>query len=309
MFNPSRTVIEAFVETTVNRFNQAFPHPERPYSGVLEQSIRMGLEAFANSDSTYHDLDHTVMVTDVGQSILWGRLMSHGDVSAHDWLHATIGMLYHDIGMIRGVLKGDRGGHYIINELGETLVPAVGATDACLSPYHVARGCIFVKERFATEDLIDVATLAQHIEITSFPVPEDAFYQRVADFSGLVRAADLIGQLADPQYIQKLSKLYHEFQETGEADKLGYANAGELRADYPRFFFNQVRPYISEGLRFLRLTQDGQLWVANLFSHVYSEQQGEPSFGPERRNDSLPPQNLGRRAGDKRPPQIAFSNS
>ncbi len=308
MFNPSRTVIDAFVETTVHRFNQAFPNPDRPYAGVLEQSARMGLEAFANSDSAYHDLDHTVMVTDVGQSILWGRLMSHGDVSAHDWLHATIGMLYHDIGFIRGALKGDRGGQYIINELGETLVPPTGATDAYLAPYHVSRGCMFVKERFATEPLIDVATLAQHIEITRFPVPEDAFYQRVADFSGLVRAADLIGQLADPRYIQKLSKLYVEFQETGETDRLGYANAGDLRADYPSFFFNRVRPYISEGLRFLRLTQEGQQWVANLFSHVYSEQQGEPSFGPERRNDSIPPQNKGRRASDRQPPQIAISN-
>jgi hypothetical protein len=249
------------------------------------------------------------MVTDVGQSILWGRLTSQGDVTAHDWLHAIFAMLYHDVGFIRGILKGDRGGRYIVNEFGDTVAPPAGATDAYMAPYHVSRSCLFVKERFATETLVEAGTLIHHIEMTRFPVPRDAFYQRVGDFAGLVRAADLIGQMADPQYIQKLSKLFMEFSETGEAERLGYDNPGALRADYPSFFFERVRPYISEGLRFLRKTQEGQLWIANLFSHVYSEQQSEPSYGPERRQRDEPGSDQRRRAGDRVGPQIAVSNS
>ena len=171
----------------------------------------MALESLTNSDCSYHDLNHTIMVTDVGQSILWGRLTSQGDVTAHDWLHAILAMLYHDVGFIRGILKGDRGGRYIVNEFGDTVAPPAGATDAYMAPYHVSRSCLFVKERFATETLVDAGTLIHHIEMTRFPVPRDAFYQRVGDFAGLVRAADLIGQMADPQYIQKLSKLFMEF--------------------------------------------------------------------------------------------------
>jgi hypothetical protein len=165
-----------------------------------------------------------------------------------------------------------------------------------------------VKERFATETLVDAGTLIHHIEMTRFPVPRDAFYQRVGDFAGLVRAADLIGQMADPQYIQKLSKLFMEFTETGEAERLGYDNPGALRADYPAFFFERVRPYISEGLRFLRKTQEGQLWIANLFSHVYSEQQSEPSCGPDAGSATIRAATSDA-AGDRVGPQIAVSNS
>ncbi|NJN50723.1 MAG: hypothetical protein HC809_02000 [Gammaproteobacteria bacterium] len=113
--------------------------------------------------------------------------------------------------------------------------------------------------------------------------------------------------MADPGYIQKLSKLFTEFSETGEAERLGYDNAGELRAAYPAFFFERVRPFVSEGLRFLRKTQEGQLWIANLFNHVFSEQQCEPSYGPERRvRDDAAPE-VKRRAMDRPVPQIAIN--
>ena len=113
--------------------------------------------------------------------------------------------------------------------------------------------------------------------------------------------------MADPLYIQKLSRLYVEFSETGEAERLGYENAGELRADYPSFFFERVRPYISEGLRYLRKTQEGQLWIANLFSHVYSEQHCEPSYGPERRLNTEDQNNYQRRSSDVAAPKVVFS--
>jgi hypothetical protein len=305
VFSPTRIVIDAFVANVMATFQKAFPGAPSQQVGVFEQGIRMSLEALTNSDCSYHDLHHTIMVADVGQSILWGRLTSQGDVSADDWIHAMLAMAYHDIGFIRGILKGDRGGRYIVNEFGDTVVPPAGATDAYMAPYHVSRSCLFVKERYATESLVEVGTLIHHIEMTRFPVPNDAYYQRVGDFSGLVRAADLIGQMADPQYIQKLSRLFMEFTETGEAERLGYNNPGELRAEYPTFFFERVRPYISEGLRYLRKTQEGQLWIANLFSHVYSEQQGEPSYGPERRQRDDPRSEFRRRSSDRPTPQVA----
>jgi len=307
MFSPTRTVIDAFVDCVTATFTRAYPGATHTQAAVLEQSARMALESLTNSDCSYHDMHHTVMVTDVGQSILWGRLMSQGDVTPHDWLHAILAMIYHDIGFVRGILKGDRGGRYIVNEFGDTVAPPPGASDAYMAPYHVTRSCLFVKERFATETVVDAGTLIHHIEMTRFPVPQDAFYQRVGDFAGLVRAADLIGQMADPQYIQKLSRLFFEFSETGEAERLGYQNAGELRADYPTFFFERVRPYISEGLRFLRKTQEGQIWIANLFSHVFSEQQSEPAYGPERRLREASSTDPQRRAGDRPAPTIALN--
>ena len=282
MFNPQRLLTDAFVEHLVTSFRQAFARENPQLEGLLRQSCRTALENLSNCDAAYHDINHTILVTDVGQAILWGRISSQGDIGPEDWVHAVIAMLFHDIGYLRGVLKGDRSGDYICDHDGNTVTPPPGATDAFMAPYHVSRSRLFVEQRFAAEPLLDVEILSDYIEMTRFPVPADAFYQRAGDLGGLIRAADLIGQLADPRYLQKLAHLYAEFQETGDAERMGYTNPGHLRSTYPAFFYQKVSPYISEGLRFLRKSESGKAWVAQLYSHVYTEQHQEPSYGPER---------------------------
>ena len=295
MFNPNRTIIDAFVTHSLERYREAFPKHDLGHDKLLEQAARTALETLLNCDCLYHDVEHTILVTDVGQTILRGRLISQGDVSPHEWLHAVIAMLFHDIGYLRGLLRDDKPMDYVADEQGNRVTPPDGATDAFMMPFHVTRGCMFIHERFANDPLIDVSAIASYIEMTRFPVPEDKHYQKVDSFAGLVRSADLIGQMGDPLYPQKLSRLYTEFVETGEAQRLGYADAGELRDDYPEFFYEQVYPYITEGLRFLRKTQEGQQWIANLFHHVY-ELQGEQAHSA--RTEDPPPR-----------PQIAISNS
>jgi hypothetical protein len=72
-----------------------------------------------------------------------------------------------------------------------------------------------------------------NIEHTRFPVPEDEQHESTDDFPGLVRAADLIGQLADINYLRKQAALFNEFRETGMSDKLKYSSVADLRANYP----------------------------------------------------------------------------
>ena len=282
MFDAQRLVTEAFVDHLIDAFRRAFPNPNPKLEGVLEHACRSSLETLANTDAAYHDTNHTLLVTDVGQTILSGRIISQGDLTPEDWLHAIVAMLFHDIGYVRGSLKDDRSGDYLVDKDGQRLQPPAGATDACLTPFHVDRSQLYIEQRFATEPLLDVAVISDYIEMTRFPVPDDAFYQRVGDLAGLVRAADLIGQLADPCYLQKLSQLYAEFRETGDAERLGYENAGHLRSTYPAFFYQKVSPYITEGVRYLRKSNAGRAWVAQLYAHVFTEQHHEQSFGPER---------------------------
>ncbi|MGB6659737.1 MAG: metal-dependent phosphohydrolase, partial [Xanthobacteraceae bacterium] len=40
--------------------------------------------------------------------------------------------------------------------------------------------------------------------------------------------------------------------------------------NYPDFFWKTVRPYIGDALRYLRVTQEGQQWIANLYANVFS---------------------------------------
>jgi hypothetical protein len=52
--------------------------------------------------------------------------------------------------------------------------------------------------------------------------------------------------------------------------RLKYNSAADLRANYPDFFWRMVQPYIGDALRYLRVTQEGQQWIANLYAHVFS---------------------------------------
>ena len=90
-------------------------------------------------------------------------------------------------------------------------------SDAAMTPYHVARSKQFVRERFGKFALVhlDAGEIEANIEHTRFPVPEEEQHEPTDDFPGLLRAADLIGQLADINYLRKTAALFNEFRETG----------------------------------------------------------------------------------------------
>ena len=274
MFNPTDLVVDGFVEQLQAMYQRVYGVLEPGYPGIIGFIGRLALENIANSDAPYHDVNHTIMVTLVGQEILRGRHISEGGVTPRDWLHFMVSLLCHDIGYVRGVCKGDRDGRYVMNLKGETTTLPAGATDASLTPYHVNRSKIFVRERFGKASLtqIDTMVIEANIEDTRFPVPSDDEHANTSDYPGLVRAADLIGQLADINYMRKIPALFAEFSETGTAEKLGYRSSADLRSAYPGFFWKAVAPFIGDGLRYLRVTQEGKQWIANLYAHVFAEE-------------------------------------
>ncbi len=242
------------------------------YADTIRSASMMAMEIIANTDALYHNLEHTLMVTLVGQEILRGKYLIDGDVSARDWMHVMVSLLCHDIGYVRGICPGDGDGVAIIDGSGQSVEIPAGATDAFLTPYHVERGKLFVMWRFRDHHAIDPSVVAANIENTRFPVPSDADSKDLADFPGLVRAADLIGQLADPDYLRKQAALFHEFKETGVNEKMGYHTIDDVREGYPNFFWQMVSEHIAGGLEYLRVTQEGRQWEAELYSHVFSEE-------------------------------------
>jgi len=177
--------------------------------------------------------------------------------------------LLHDIGYVRGICQGDSPGLYLTGQGANATTLPPGATDASLQPWHVDRGIRFVRERFATSPWLDVEVLASHIAYTRFPVPDDPAFQETRTLRGLVRAADLIGQLADPYYLRKLPALFQEFRETGMDESYGFAHADAMREGFPRFYEGSVRPSIAYAIELLRTTAAGRQWVASLHAHVY----------------------------------------
>jgi hypothetical protein len=82
----------------------------------------------------------------------------------------------------------------------ETVLPR-GSSDAALMPYHVDRSKLYVTHRIGGSKHLDASRICRAIEFTRFPV--QATYDKGDDECTLVRAASIIGQLADPRYLQK----------------------------------------------------------------------------------------------------------
>lgn len=271
MFNPTLIVIDAFVRELRTMNERTYETMEPGYPGVISFVAQLALENIATSDAPYHDVNHTIMVTLVGQEILRGRHISVGGITPRDWLHFIVSLLCHDIGYVRNICRGDTDGSYVTNIAGDKVRVPEGATDASMTPYHVARSQLFVRERFGNAIVqLNTAEIEANIEHTRFPVPDEEQHEPTDDFPGLIRAADLIGQLADINYLRKTAALFNEFRETGMSEKLKYKSAADLRANYPDFFWRMVQPYTVDALRYLRVTQEGQQWVANLYANVFS---------------------------------------
>jgi hypothetical protein len=281
MFNPTQVVIDAFCDRLQARYRRMYGLLEPEYPGIISFVARIALENIANTDAPYHDVAHTILVTEVGQEVLYGKHIAEGGVSPRDWMHFVVSLLCHDIGYVRGVCRGDTATEFVTGNGDEKVTLPPGATDASLTPYHVARGKIFVNERFGRAAALDEAVILNNIEYTLFPVPQQGEYAGTNSYPGLVRAADLIGQLSDIGYLRKIGALFREFEETGTAEKLGYKNADDLRMGYPGFFWKAVTPYIGDGMRYLRVTQEGQQWIANLFANVFLEEHRDV-LGPKR---------------------------
>ncbi len=270
MFNPTGVVIDGFVDKLQAEYQRNYGQLEPGFGEILVWAGRMALERLSQTDALYHTVEHSISVTLVGQEILRGRHLRDGGVTPSDWLHFIISLLCHDIGYVRGVCRADNG-RFCSTGVGDAMITlAPGDTDASLTPYHVDRGIRFIEERFGGHQVIDTKIISANIGLTRFPVPNEGDGGITSDYPGLVRSADLIGQMADPSYLRKLPALFLEFEETGTNAKLGYKSAADLRNAYPNFFWTQVHPYIEDGLRYLSVTQEGRQWTANLYAHVFA---------------------------------------
>jgi hypothetical protein len=271
MFNATELLINAFVEQLKAAYHRTYGGYKPDYADIIAWAGNMALENIANSDALYHNVEHTILVTLVGQEILRGKHIREGGVSCEDWLHFTISLLCHDIGYVKGVCRQDKDseGLYATGVDGTMVSLPAGCTDASLTPYHVDRGKLFINERFGGHRLIDAEVIKGNIELTRFPVPKDEDHQDTINYPGLVRGADLIGQLSDPRYLQKISALFYEFEETGTNKALNYRHPGDLRKSYPKFYWFGVFPYIKDALYYLELTQEGKQIMANLYANVF----------------------------------------
>ena len=275
MLNLQKIKEEYCIQQIKDAYRRTYSEMEKDLGNIIAWTAHLALENIANSDALYHDMEHTIMVTLAGQAILEGRHLSEGGVTPRDWAHFIIALLCHDIGYVKGICADDDG-YLLATGVGDKKIRLPqGSTDAQLSAYHIDRSKRFVIERFGKKvldesgSLLDAERIASYIEMTRFPVPDDEAHKDTVGFAGLVRAADFIGQLADPNRMQKCTNLFYEFEELGLNKKLGYKTPGDLRACNAQFYWDVAKPYVQDALAYLKVTHEGKQWIANLQSNVF----------------------------------------
>jgi hypothetical protein len=154
---------------------------------------------YRSCTTLYHDLRHTT------DAFLATARLAHGaSISREDFLErhisvALVAALFHDTGYIQD--KDDMEG-----------------TGAKFTLYHVKRGRDFLMRHgpeigFTKEEIQDGAAMILYTDIKR-ALPDSLHPSPTVELFGrLLNAADLMGQMADRVYLEKLLFLYHEYKE------------------------------------------------------------------------------------------------
>jgi hypothetical protein len=261
---------------TKNRFGASHAR----LAEVLPFAARLTLECIGNSDALFHNIEHTMLVTLAGHDILMGRQMLQ-QTTEGDYANFILACLTHDIGYVRGILHGDNNESYVADLSGGTVRLPRGSSDAALAPYHVDRSKLFVRERLDVAEEVDAERIARAIEYTRFPYEPSSNNDLTEEEGLLLRAADLIGQLGDPNYLRKANALFYEFEEIGLNKKLGYETPADVVYKYPQFYWSNVAPQIQAAIRYLNVTSSGRQWIANLYGNVFRAEREVNLSGPQ----------------------------
>jgi hypothetical protein len=190
-------------------------------------------------DARYHDFEHTLQGTLCLARLLHGRHAAGArpEVAQHAFELALLAVLFHDTGYLKQ--RGDTEG-----------------TGAKYTLIHVARSADFARDflaakGFAPGDLDAVRHMIRctgvNAELQSIPFRDEL--ERTLGCA--LGTADLLGQMAAPDYIEKLPALYLEFAEAARhegpnAGRLAaYRSADELARNTPSFWEDYVLPKIN----------------------------------------------------------------
>jgi hypothetical protein len=190
-------------------------------------------------DARYHDLEHTMQGTLCLARILHGRHRAGAEprIDRHWFELVLLAILFHDTGYLKR--RDDKEG-----------------TGAKYTVIHVGRSADFAREflarqRFSEADQTSVANMISCTGVNADlkTIPFQGELERLLGFA--LASADILGQMAARDYVDKLPILFSEFIEAaawgGEkaARFSRYKTATELAQRTPQFWQNYVLPKIS----------------------------------------------------------------
>jgi len=206
-----------------DRFELFFKNTTRLFNGEYP--------GYQKSKTKYHDLEHTNAVVLATARLMHGCFIDGEAFTPHTIFLGLAANLFHDTGLIQtdNDIKGT-GAKYTVG--------------------HEERSIIFMKEylssrNFSSKDIKDCSHLIQ-CTILSLPVKEIPFRSTTTEILGkIVGSADLLAQIADRNYLEKLFLLFQEFEEANIPD---FGSALELLHKTEDFYKFVAQKRLSEEL-------------------------------------------------------------
>jgi hypothetical protein len=194
----------------------------RQFDRVFNDIIRLfhgKYPGYRPCNTLYHDLSHTMDCLLVTAKLIHGASLNGVTFEKNDVCLGLISALMHDTGYIQAVDdKSGTGAKYTVCHIERSI--------EFLEQYFKAHG--FPAEYAAVcSNFLRCTGLEVKIAEINFKTPEHEILGQI------LGAADLIGQMANENYLEKLPFLYHEFREAGVP---GYNNEFDLLKKTPAFW-------------------------------------------------------------------------
>ena len=176
MFNPTEIVITAFIRELREMYDRNYGTLEPGFPGVISFVAQLALENIATSDAPYHDVNHTIMVTLVGQELRAGQAYQRG------WRNAARLAVLHHIAtyVTTSAMCAEYAKAMKMAGMSPTwpeirLPYRKAPLMASLTPSHVVRSKLFIRTPDLGKSIIDpdIPQIERNIEHTRFLVPED----------------------------------------------------------------------------------------------------------------------------------------
>lgn len=186
-------------------------------------------DGYRACNTHYHDLNHAFSVFLLVARIIHGAILEGFVIDEETAVGGLVAALTHDIGFLQPADDDSgTGAKYTIGheERSKQFVGEYLSQSASLVPFtDICRTCI------------DATNLSIHI--ADLDVKNDAEHT----MAKIIGSADLVAQLSDRWYLDKLLFLYREFREGGVP---GYASEFELLAKTGSFYRHVVVPRLQE---------------------------------------------------------------